>query len=432
MKEDKNPVSGLKATFIWTAAQVLIKVVCGIIMNKVVAVTLGPSGLALIGQFQNFYSLCVGVASGSVHSGIVKYTSQYKDDSRQRRYVWMNSIYILLILTCLLVLLILPFSQYISDFLFSEEISSKILIIFALSLLFAVINLAIISVINGLGNHSLFSSLNIYLNIYLMILVVFGAYYFAAEGAIYAFIIAQSSILCLTFIIVVKRYGLDFFKIDLNHYNASLIKKLLQYGLVSFVSGASMSIMLLLVRNIIIQEASLEDAGYWEALWKISTYVVMFGSLPVSIYYLPKYAAITSVEIIRKNFWESVKFIIPILIFLAFFIYIFKELIIEVLFSPEFSVIASVIPLMLIGDIIKFSGYLIVNILYAKSFIKQLIIIDVVSNLLMFFLAYMSFPAYGLEGLGYSYIMVNITVFMYMLFFYRRLSDSLIKEMPFV
>ncbi|MFT4803772.1 MAG: O-antigen/teichoic acid export membrane protein, partial [Psychroserpens sp.] len=60
MKEDKNPVSGLKATFIWTAAQVLIKVVCGIIMNKVVAVTLGPSGLALIGQFQNFYSLCVG------------------------------------------------------------------------------------------------------------------------------------------------------------------------------------------------------------------------------------------------------------------------------------------------------------------------------------------------------------------------------------
>lgn len=417
----------IKSTFIWTSIHTAIKILSGIIMNKVVAVYLGPAGLAIIGQFQNFSQLIINIATGSIHSGIVKYTAENKNDKDLLNKVWSNALFINLFLTVFVTSIIVILNEYLSNkILFSFEYSTLIFI-FGVALIFNVLNMYIISIFNGLQDIKLFTIVNIIISLITLVIVTFMTYKYSLIGALYALVITQSVVFIISFFLMYKNYKADFFNSDLfEKIDFSVIKKLLSYGAVSFVSGGMMSLMLLMVRHIIQSDMSIEYAGYWEALWKISTYFTMLTMLPASIYYLPKYAELNNCGDIKIKFLESLKFFLPIQLFFGIILFIFKVYIIKLLFTNEFLLISDVMLFMIIGDIIRVVAYLIVNIMYAKAFVLKLIILDIVYNTMLVILIYFLFKEYTLLGLGYSYLIANIFVFLYVLRFYLKL-DYFIK-----
>ena len=419
----------IKSTFIWTSVHTVIKILSGIIMNKVIAVYLGPAGLAMIGQFQNFSQLVVNIATGSIHSGIVKYTAENKDDAKQLTKIWNNALYISLVLSLTMTFVIIIFHNYFSNkILFSYEYSNLI-IVFSLSIILYVLNMYIISIVNGLQNIKLYTVINIIISLLSLLIISYLSIKYKMIGTLYALILTQSFVFFISLILIYKKYRLSFFRFKTLNKNIDfeIIKKLLSYGLVSFTSGVTLSIMLLSVRYIIQIDASIEYAGYWESLWKISVYFTMIGMLPASIYYLPKYASLKSIVDIKKNFIESLKFFLPLQVFGAFILFYFKLDIIKLLFTDDFLLIAPVLIFMLIGDVLRVVSYLIVNIMYSKGFMLKLIILDISYNSLLIVLVFVLFKQYSLAGLGYSYLIANIFVLLYVLNFYFNI-DKLLKE----
>ena len=63
--------SGL--TFIATVIQLFV----GLVINKAISLFVGPSGLAVIGQFQNISQLAMVASQGAINKGVVKYTAEY-------------------------------------------------------------------------------------------------------------------------------------------------------------------------------------------------------------------------------------------------------------------------------------------------------------------------------------------------------------------
>lgn len=419
----------IKSTFLWTSVHTLIKILSGIVMNKVVAVYLGPSGLALLGQFQNFSQLVVNIASGSIHSGIVKYTAEHSTSKEELNKLWSNALLLTLCLSVGMFLAVVFFSNYLAhEVLFSYEYR-YVMIVFGFSIFLYVLNMYVLAVINGLQNIRLYTTINILISILTLIAVTTLTINYKMMGALYAFILTQSVVFGITFWLMYREYKLEFFcmRWPIQGYNGAVVKRLLEYGSVSFVSGVSMSIMLLAVRSIIQQDLSLEYAGYWEALWKISVYFTMVSMLPAGIYYLPKYSAMKSVEEIKAGLFESVKFFLPLQLLLGIFVYYFRVDIVSLLFTDEFLVITSVLLIMLVGDIIKVAAYLIINIMYAKKFTKKIILFDILYNIIFILLVYVSFHDYGLMGLVWSYLAVNIMGLIYVLFFYFSMERFLKK-----
>jgi len=418
----------IKSTFIWTTVYTTIKILSGIIMNKIIAVYLGPAGLAMLGQFQNFSQLVINIATGSIHTGVVKYTAENKLNKENLFRIWNNSLYISLILSSFTILLIILLNDFLAiKVLFSNEYS-ELIVIFGVTLIFNVMNMYILAILNGLQNIKLFTAINIFISISTLLIISFLTIKYQLIGALYALIITQSLVFFISFLLVYKKYKLDFFIIvSLKNFDYLIVKKLLSYGIVSFISGATMSLMLLSVRHIIESDMSLEYAGYWEALWKISIYFTMLTMLPASIYYLPKYAELTTVRDIKAKFLESLKFFAPLQILFGVILFIFKLFIIKLLFTEDFILISPVLIFMIIGDIIRIISYLIVNIMYAKGFMLKLVILDISYNALLTVLIYFLFKEYSLLGLGYSYLIANVFVLLYVLKFYTRL-DYFIKR----
>lgn len=66
--------------FSFTAISTLVKMLTGLIGVKVVASVIGPAGVALVGQLNNFASIAMAVSSGGINSGIIKYVAEYKEN----------------------------------------------------------------------------------------------------------------------------------------------------------------------------------------------------------------------------------------------------------------------------------------------------------------------------------------------------------------
>ena len=108
--------------FSLNALATLVRMLTGMISVKVVAVIIGPVGIALLGQLNNFSTILLGMANGGINSGIIKYVAEYKDDDNKvKRYI---SIAFRITLVCSLVvsLVLIVFCHQLSKLiLLSEE-----------------------------------------------------------------------------------------------------------------------------------------------------------------------------------------------------------------------------------------------------------------------------------------------------------------------
>lgn len=416
----------IKSTFLWTSVHTAIKIVSGIIMNKIIAVYLGPSGLALIGQFQNFSQIVINIASGSFHTGITKYTAEHHASEAKRHTLWNNAFLISFALSMITFLAVLLFNDFFTKKIFFNAHYHTVLIIFAFSIPFYVLNLLYISIINGFQNIRLYTKINILMSLATLVLTVSLTWLYRMEGALYSLIISQVLIFIITFYYLQKEYPFRFFRFKelLRDKDTQIMKQLLAYGSVSFASGVFMSLMLLAVRYIIVDNFSLDYAGYWEALWKISTYFLMISMLPMSIYYIPKFSAVHDTSAIKTLLLEAYKVFIPLQILAGILIYVFREEFILLLFSKDFLFISSILIFMLLGDVFRISGYILGNLFYAKALMKRFLLLDLLYNSLLTGLVYVFIQHYGFTGVGYAYLVANLFVLAYFAYFYSKISHE--------
>ena len=136
-------------TSVLSAISTIIKVIAGFVSIKVVAVYVGPSGLALIGQMQNFISMMSSVASAGVNSGVVKYTAEHYEDEQIKQKIWSSALKISLVLIIPIAIGIIFLADFISMQLLNTAEYSSIFIVFAITVIFFVLNGLLTSILNG-------------------------------------------------------------------------------------------------------------------------------------------------------------------------------------------------------------------------------------------------------------------------------------------
>ena len=106
-------------TSVLSAIATIIKIISGFVINKVVAIYIGPSGLAIIGQLQNFMELIITFSNGAITNGVVKYTAEYQTIEQKKR-IFSTSIIISFVCSLLISIFLFGFSEYLSEFILKD------------------------------------------------------------------------------------------------------------------------------------------------------------------------------------------------------------------------------------------------------------------------------------------------------------------------
>lgn len=416
----------IKSTFFLTNIHTVIRTVSGIVMNKIIAVYLGPSGLALLGQFSNFSVIATSIASGSINTGIVKYTAQYSEKKEDLYKLWSNALLINIVLSFITSVFVLIFNDYLCFKVFKTNKYSLLVIIFSISIIFYTLNLYITSILNGLHDIKLYTLINILLSIITLITTIVLTIYFNMFGALLSIVLTQSFVFFVTFILIYKKYKLNFFRLKgmLKNFNIKIISNLFAYAVLTFTSGVGLSITMILIRSFLIDNLSLHFAGYWEGLWKISTYYFVIFNLPISVHYLPLFSKAKDYVVIQKDLMQSLKFFLPLQILCAIGIFLFRYIWINLLFSSEFLMMEPLVKVMVVGDVIRLTASQFGNIFLARAEMKIIFMGEISFNAIFIILSYAFIKSFELTGVSYAYVLVSVLLLLFYFFCFRTIKNK--------
>lgn len=397
-------------TSILTAISTIITVISGFVINKVIALYIGPSGLAVVGQLQNFMTIVTTFSNGAITSGIVKYTAEYQT-IEQKQKIFSTSIIISLSCSFIISLLLFGFSGYLSELILKDVKYNSVFIVLGITIFLFALNTILMSILNGQKEIKKYILVNISSSIFSLFFTSFLIIQLNLMGALYAIVVNQSVIFFVTLGFVLKSswFKLEYFKQGID--KESLVK-LSKYSLMAITSVLTVPVSHLIVRNYIGDNLSWDDAGYWQGIWYVSTMYLMIVTTSLSVYYLPRLSEIQDNSDLKKEIISGYKIIMPIVIVLAFGIYVFRELAVHIAFSDKFLPMLELFKWQLIGDVIKIASWLLGYLMLAKAMTKVFIYTEIGFSVLFVVLSIIFIDNFGLVGITYAF---SVNYFLYLI-----------------
>ena len=405
-------------TSVLTAISTIIKLIAGFVINKVIAIYVGPSGLAVVGQLQNFMSIITTFSNGAITNGIVKYIAEYQT-IEQKQKIFSSSIVISLICSLIISIFLFVFSDYLSELILKDVQYSSVFIIFGATIFLFALNMVLISILNGQKEIKKYVLVNIAGSIFSLVFTSILIMQLNLMGALYAMVLNQSVMFFVTLAFVIKSswFKLEYFKQGLDKESLS---KLSKYSLMAIVSALTVPVSHLIIREYIGENLGWDSAGYWQGIWYISTMYLMLVTTTLGVYYLPRLSEIQDNKELRKEIFSGYKIIMPIVILVSLIIFLLKEYVILIAFSKDFMPMMELFAWQLIGDVIKIASWLLGYLLVAKAMTKVFIYTEVLFSALFVGLSILFVDKFGLVGITYAYSLNYFLHLIMMIFIFRK------------
>ncbi|WP_406683346.1 O-antigen translocase [Seonamhaeicola sp. MEBiC1930] len=413
----------LKASY-YNALLVLVKVLSGIISSKVVAVYLGPSGLALLGNLKSFLGTASSFTAEGYQNGIIRYVSENSEETSRKAKITTTVFQLSTLFSILIGLILWFFSITWSQYLFKTADYDFIIKIVAIGLPFWSFNLLIIYILNGLENYKKLVAVSSVLSIVNMLTSILLIIKFNLIGGLIAVILGPVIVFVVNIIVLgsERHILLNLFKFKL--FKFYVVKDMSAYLLMAIYSTAIVSITVLLIRNLIIEKLSIDEAGYWEAMNRISTFYLMFFTSLTSFYLLPRLSKISDSRVFKSELKGFYSLSIPLLVVSFIIIYFLRFFILKLLLSDDFLPTSSLFFWQLVGDFISILAIALVKQFHAKRMVQAYLICNGILNILYYVISCYFIEIYGLIGVtkayALSYLVYLIIVFIFVFSYFKR------------
>lgn len=406
--------------FSLTSISTLVRMLTGLISVKVVASIIGPAGVALVGQLNSFASIILSLSTGGINSGITKYIAEYKNDNSLVRECLSTAYKITIICSITVGLFLILFNSYISQYVMLSDEYGYVFIIFGFTVLFYALNMNIASIINGFKEFEAYVKINIAGSIIGVLFTISLVLLWGIKGALISAVTFQSVMLFITLWMIRKSNWLKWSNFK-NKINRDITKKYLGYSLMAFTIAATAPVSQMLLRGYVMSEISATEAGWWEAMNRISNMYLMVITTSFSVYYLPRLSELTDANELRHEIFKSYKLILPSLVIMFSLIYILRFFIISLLFTHEFYPMEKLFLWQLCGDFFKMASWILSYMMVAKAMTKWFITTEIGFSLLFVILGFYFIQINGVVGITQAYLINYILYLLMMIFVFRKL-----------
>ena len=399
----------LLSTSLLNGIAVLVRTAISFILNKILAVYVGPSGYAAIGQFQNFIQIIISFAGGAIHTAVVKYTAEYYDDERRQILVWQTAGTIVLLFSLLLTVIILVFQKPLSIYLFQSLAYQSVFVWFALSLIFFTFNTLFLAILNGKKEIKKLVVASISGSVFSLVVTAILVIKYQLLGALIALSVYQSISFLVTFALCLRS---PWFKVAylFGKINKKVSRNFLNYAAMALVSAMCVPVSQILIRNHVISKFGVDYAGYWDAMTRLSGGYLMLVTTTFGVYYLPRLSEIKDKHEVIAEVILGYKFILPFAIISSTLVYIFRFEIITILFTRSFFPMDEIFLWQLIGDVLKIGSWILAYLMLGRAMTKLFIITEILFTISLLVLTYLFSKYFAFEGVAIAY-MVNYAIY---------------------
>ena len=394
---------------------VVIKMLTLLGINKILAIYVGPAGYAALGQFQNAVQMITTFASGAINTGVTKYTAEYFDDEAKQRLVWRTAGTIALVGSVVTALLIAAFNKPLAGWFLKDISYGGVFLWFSATLVLFTFNTLLLAILNGKKEIARYVVANIAGSIFALIVTTVMTIQFGLYGALVALAVYQSIAFFVTLILCYKAH---WFKISylVGGVDKKTALNLGKYTAMALTSAACVPLSHILVRNHLGETLGWAAAGYWEAIWRLSSAYLMFVTTTLSVYYLPKFSELKDPGDIKKEIIKSYKIILPIAALCGLLIYLLRDLIINTLFTKDFAPMRELFAWQMLGDLLKVGSWILAYLMLSKTMFITFIAAEILFSFSFVATTYFFVDRFGLVGVAIAHA-INYGIYWAVLIF---------------
>lgn len=407
-------------TSIWSGLSTIIKILSGLVVNKIVAIYIGPAGIALIGQFQNILGMITTAGTGAINSGITKYVAEYQDDLRKKNEFLSAGLIITVVCSLLVGVLVFVGSGSLSVTILKSGQYKAIFKVISFTLIFISVNTFLLAVLNGLKKIKSLIMANILGSLLSLMITSILTIHFHLFGALISNVLIQSTVLFVTLFFVYKSKAFNTFQF-IFPVNQDVYKKLFSFSLMTLVTMATVPVVQISIRNYLIENLSVKEAGYWQAVWKISELYLMVLTTAFSTYYLPRLSELKSRIELKQEILSGYKIIIPFVLFSSICIYLLRDLIIQLLFTPDFKDMKPLFTFQLIGDFFKMCSWTLSFLMIAKAMTRTFVLTEIFFSISFYLMSIFFINSDGVIGVTYAYALNYLIYLILMIFIFSNI-----------
>jgi O-antigen/teichoic acid export membrane protein len=399
---------------------VILKIGIGLITSKLLAVFVGPGGMALVGNLRNFLTSLESISTLGFQNGIIKYTTENEKNENQLAKiiatVFISLFCIAIVLSCVLYF----FASFWNTAIFGNNFDYAIVFkALALALPWYVISVFMLAVINGLGQFKKVIWINIIGNGIGLLVSIIMVLHYKTLGALLSLVILPALLFYVTFYFINRE--INFFKmIRFHQFDFQIIKNLSSYSLMALVSSVLGPLVFLAIRKNVIEIVGLEQAGFWETITRISTYYMLFVTTILSVYFLPKLAVAKNNLETKKVFWSFYQTILPLFIAGLVIVYFLRFFIVSLLFTNAFLPVTTLFFWQLTGDVLKVASLILGYQFFAKKLTVAFIISELFSLAVLYFSSLYFINEFGIQGIVMAQAFDNFVYLLVLMVYFRK------------
>lgn len=378
-------------------ANISVKIIAGVLISKFIAVFIGPEGMALIGNLRNFLSTIQSTAIAGLYNGMVKLIGKCKNDVAALTNTLSTVFYLGFFSSIFLAFICYYNAEFINELIFLNNNYTYVIETMAIVLPFYALNMFAFSIMNGFSKYRILLVINITGQILGLLVTLLLIKQENIDGALVAVVITPALNLLITIVGIAFRKNL-MAQIKITNINLSILKNLSPYMIMALVTSIALPIVYIIIRNYIISEIGIREAGYWTAVTRVSDYYLMFINSLMALYILPRFAELKSRKEFRKEVFSFYKTVLPVFAVILGIVYLGRSLLVTVLFTEEFRPIEDLFGYQILGDFMRVMSMVIAYKFLAKKMFTHFIIIEVFLFVIMYFSSIYLIDVFGVKG----------------------------------
>ena len=396
----------MKTTGLVGAVQV-IRLLFGLIRNKLIALYFGASGIGLWSLYLSFTEMIQSATSLGLEKSAVKQIAENDEDLYQRNLAIQVLMFSLTVVSFLISIVIAIFSAEFSLHIFGSTDYRFGILVCCGVIFFNTVATACRSILNGLSEIKKLA-LSQLIGMLVGNIIVFSLIPFFSSAAIpiYLLIIAITSFIPTLYFI--KKLKISFSKIIVSEAFQTL-SSLMKIGLAFWVSAMFMTFMTYITNLFLKDNLSMEALGLYQASWTISNLYIGIILTSMGVAFFPKICKVISNQAeATKTINEQIEFGLLVSFPFIIGIYVFAPLVLHILYSSEFTDGASIIRWQMLGVTIRLLGFPFGYALMAKGKTIQYTLSQFIfSGLNYAFIVWITLNV-GFDGLGVNYFAAYI------------------------
>jgi PST family polysaccharide transporter len=404
----------LLGTSALSAIQTAFKILAGFVLVKVVVLAAGPQGVAQLGQFQNLVAVIAILAGGMFYTGVTKLVAECADD-RGRVFAVIHAALkaSLLAFACVASVVAVWHDEIAAGILKNGDLGGFVLVL-PLLVFLSVLNGLWLAVLNGYRRVRELVLANIACSVLMIVMTIALALPFGEVGA-YVSILTPPAI--VLFAVLLWRFDTaqwTLFK-TVAQEQMQPYPELGRFAVMGLVSAVTAPVAQMVMREYLVNALSIDQAGIWQGVTRISEIYLVFITSSLSVYFLPKLAQTQNNLELRHLVSSVLKLVIPVSLLLGGLIYLCRDLLIELLFTADFSSMRDLFFWQIAGDMIKIISWIFAYVVLVRGAALVFVIGEVVFNCTYPLLGMLFVPTHGLLGAVAAYGVNYIFYLVYMM-----------------